>query len=101
MSLSLSQTTPNYIKLFFFNWSAIETGPTFVALPITGGRCVGSVTLDGRWVEGQRVFKNFLVIRQEMECKGPIMDDRIKGHVYIILKLETRISVSFVKWPVK
>jgi len=28
------------------------------------------------------------------------MDGRIKGRFNIILMLETRISVSFVKWPV-
>jgi hypothetical protein len=45
---------------FFFNWSAIESGPTYIAIPITGGRCVGGVTLDDRRVEVQGVFKNLL-----------------------------------------
>ena len=48
----------------FFYWSAIESGPTFVALPTTGEICFGGVTLDDRWVEGPRVLKNLLVIRR-------------------------------------
>jgi hypothetical protein len=30
------------------------------------------------------------VIGQELECQGPIMDGRIKGHVYIIFKARNK-----------
>jgi hypothetical protein len=37
-----------------------------------------------RWVEGQGGFKKKIeIIKQEMECKGPTMDCRIKIHVFI------------------
>jgi len=49
----------NYIHAFFFNWSANESRPSFVAQPVTGLKCVDDVTLDdgGRRKRGIKKFR--------------------------------------------
>ena len=45
-------------KVFFFNWSAFESIPSFVARLITGEKCVKGVTLDDRMVRRtRRIYK--------------------------------------------
>jgi hypothetical protein len=46
----------NYVKLR--NWSANESGPSFVPRPITGEKCVEGVTLDNEKCRRTKGIKN-------------------------------------------